>query len=463
MTRSMSVFILLLAFAGATGAQVAPTVPASPQEISLSFAPVVKKAAPAVVNIYAKRVTQGRQTPFMNDPFFDQFFRGFDEPRPRVQSSLGSGVILSPDGIMVSNYHVVGMATEIRVVLADRTEYEARVLLGDEESDLAILQLAGAEDLPYLAIRDSDSVEVGELTLAIGNPFGVGQTVSSGIISGLARSGGAGGAGRGYFIQTDAPINPGNSGGALVDTGGRVIGINTQIVSRSGGSNGIGFAIPANLVRSFVEQARAGATEFARPWAGMAGQAVDFDMAASLGLDRVGGMVISALHEESPFVAAGFQVGDVITLVDGLEVNAPSEMIYRMSVRGLGQTSSVTFERDGKRREVEVALIAAPDRPARDTRRFGAGSRFPGLTVARINPAVIAEMGLAVAAEGTVVMGVEGPAARTGLRRGDLIEGLNGVATPTPRTFDQTLQRAGRWLELTLNRQGKRISLRLRS
>ncbi len=219
-------------------------VPTSQAEIQLGFAPLVKEAAPAVVNIYAKRVVAVRDSPFAGDPFFEGLFRDFGTVRPQVQNSLGSGVILSPDGIVVSNYHVVGEATDIRVVLADRREFNATVILGDEESDLALLRLDGAADLPALTLRDSDSVEVGELVLAIGNPFGVGQTVSSGIVSGLARSGTASGTGRGYFIQTDAAINPGNSGGALIDVNGALIGVNTSILTRSGGSNGIGFAIP---------------------------------------------------------------------------------------------------------------------------------------------------------------------------------------------------------------------------
>lgn len=209
------VMVGLLAGQGLAQSDATPRVPNSTAEISLSFAPVVKEAAPAVVNIYARRVVQTRRSPFEGDPFFGGLFRDFSAPRPRVQNSLGSGVIVSPDGFVVSNYHVVGQADDIRVVLNDRREYQARVLIGDEESDLAILKIE-AEDMPFLELRDSDTVEVGELVLAIGNPFGVGQTVSSGIVSGLARSGTATGNGRGYFIQTDAPINPGNSGGALV-------------------------------------------------------------------------------------------------------------------------------------------------------------------------------------------------------------------------------------------------------
>ncbi|MCB2105473.1 MAG: trypsin-like peptidase domain-containing protein, partial [Rhodobacteraceae bacterium] len=214
-------------------------VPQDAAEISLSFAPLVRATAPAVVNIYARRIVEQRQSPFANDPFFSQFF-GLGQAAPRVQNSLGSGVILREDGIVVSNVHVVAGADEIRVVLSDRREYDGKVILADPAADIAVIQLEGASDLPALTLADSDQAEVGDLVLAIGNPFGVGQTVTSGIVSGLARSGGGMGQGRGYFIQTDAPINPGNSGGALIDMEGHVLGINSQIVTRSGGSNGIG-------------------------------------------------------------------------------------------------------------------------------------------------------------------------------------------------------------------------------
>src|SRR6056297_305221 len=298
-------------------------VPGSQAEISMGFTPVVTRAAPAVVNIYARRIVNTRSSPFAGDPFFQNLFNNFGVPQQRVQNSLGSGVILSEDGIVVSNYHVVGEATDIRVVLKDRREFEAKVLLSDEESDLAILQMQDAPSLPALEIRDSDSVEVGELVLAIGNPFGVGQTVSSGIVSGLARSGTATGNARGYFIQTDAPINPGNSGGALVDVNGQLIGINTSILSRSGGSNGIGFAIPSDLVAQLAAQARAGNTAFARPWAGLAGQVVTPDMADGLGLDRPEGLVISQVHPASAFdghLAPGY----VVVAVDEVPVNSPA-------------------------------------------------------------------------------------------------------------------------------------------
>ena len=332
-------FILMLVASGLSAQQV----PTSQAQMQLSFVPLVKEATPAVVNIYAKIMAEPRRTPLQRDPFFERFFRDPFAEKPRVQNSLGSGVILSADGIVVSNYHVVGMATEIRVVLNDRREFSARVLLGDRDADLAILKIEAEEGLPFLPLRGSEGVEVGELVLAIGNPFGVGQTVSSGIVSGLARSGAGGGnTGLGYFIQTDAPINPGNSGGALIDMAGRLIGINTSILTRSGGSNGIGFAIPADLVAAFVEQARAGAERFGRPWAGIAGQPVDADMAGPLGLDRPGGIIVSGLHPASPFLEAGLDVGDVIVAVDGQPVNTPNEMVYRMSVAGLGRTTRIS-------------------------------------------------------------------------------------------------------------------------
>ena len=441
----------------------AQQVPQSAAEVQMSFAPVVKQAAPAVVNIYAKIVREVRATPLQSDPFFERFFRdSVGEPKPRVQNSLGSGVILSADGIVVSNYHVVGMATDIRVVLNDRREFGARVLLGDEDSDLAILKIDAPDALPFLPLRTSDTVEVGELALAIGNPFGVGQTVSSGIVSGLARSGGSGGRGRGYFIQTDAPINPGNSGGALVDMAGRLIGINTSILTRSGGSNGIGFAIPADLVAAFVAQSERGMTEFGRPWAGINGQALDADMAGTLGFDRSGGIIISGLHPRSPFLNAGLEVGDVILNVGGAAVNTPLEMIYRMSVTGLGAQAEVTYSRDGIEQSAMVALIAAPEEPPRDQLTLAKQSLLPDLTLARINPAVISELNLPLEVEGVAVLNVGPFAARTGLRAGDVIIMLNGVPLNHPSEAAAILSGEVRRVEMLVQRGAQRISIRFR-
>ena len=437
-------------------------VPQSQAEISLSFAPLVKETAPAVVNIYARRVVEARQSPFRGDPFFEDFFRGFGQPRPRVQNSLGSGVILSADGIVVSNYHVVGMATDIRVVLTDRREYRAQVLLGDEESDLAVLRLEGAEGLPFLSFRDSDKVEVGELTLAIGNPFGVGQTVTSGIISGLARSGRATGNARGYFIQTDAAINPGNSGGALIDVNGALIGINTSILSRSGGSNGIGFAIPAKLVSEFVRQAQAGKTAFERPWAGMGGQPIDADLAASLGLTTPDGIVIAEIHRDSPFLAAGIQVGDVITHVDGQPVNSPAEMLFRMTLSGIGTSAVVTRVRGGDRADVNVGMMAAPDNPPAAEERLSDRTALPGLMVARVNPATITAFNLPLDAEGVLVTEPGRFGARAGLKHGDILLSINRDEIVAPPDVAEALTEPGRRVVINLLRRGKRVALRFR-
>ncbi|MEM9551299.1 MAG: trypsin-like peptidase domain-containing protein [Pseudomonadota bacterium] len=450
---------LMVWLAGMASAE--PRVPQSQADISLSFAPLVKAAAPAVVNIYAKRITQTRN-PFEDDPFFGNFFRGFGTPRPRVQNSLGSGVILSGDGIVVSNYHVVGMATEINVVLSDRREYAARVLLGDEASDLAILKIDGLSDLPSLELRDSDEVEVGELVLAIGNPFGVGQTVSSGIVSGLARSGAAAGLGRGYFIQTDAPINPGNSGGALIDVNGDLIGINTSIITRSGGSNGIGFAIPANLVREFVAQARDGSDRFQRPWTGMAGQPVDADLAASLGLKRPEGILISDLHPESPFALAGLAVGDLITEVDGLPVNTPDEMVFRMSVAGIGGHVSVTRSRGQADQVLDVRMMLVPNMPPPDPETLGNRTVLPGLSVARANPALVVEHRLPLQTKGIVVTDPGRYGARAGLKRGDVIATINGASIERPRDVRHALSNANRTVSIDIARGGRLVRLRFR-
>ncbi|PCI44922.1 MAG: serine protease, partial [Alphaproteobacteria bacterium] len=294
-------------------------VPSSKIEVQLSYAPVVKRAAPAVVNIYTKRVVRTRSySPFANDPFFQRFFgdRLGGRPRERIQRSLGSGVIVGEDGVIVTNHHVVEGADEITVALSDRREYDAEIILDDEKADLAILRInTGGEKLPTLKFSDSDTVEVGDLVLAIGNPFGVGQTVTSGIVSALARTQ-VSGQDYQFFIQTDAAVNPGNSGGALIGMNGELIGINTAIFSRSGGSNGIGFAIPANMVRHVVSSALMGG-ELVRPWFGGGGQAVTSDIAESLGFDRPGGILVDDIYAGGPADKAGLEQGDVILSIDG--------------------------------------------------------------------------------------------------------------------------------------------------
>ena len=463
--------LVLAAFLGAAlppatvQAEAQPVrVPASAEEITLSFAPVVRETAPAVVSIYARRVVErrGRGGPFAGDPLFGELFRDFGPPVPRVQDALGSGVILSPDGIVVSNYHVVGDATDIRVVLSDRREYAAEVVLADEASDLAVLRLDGAEGLPVLDFADSDAAEVGELVLAIGNPFGVGQTVSSGIISGLARSGIAVGSGRGYFIQTDAAINPGNSGGALVDMQGRLLGVNTAILTRSGGSLGIGFAIPSNLVAQMVAQAQEGRDRFVQPWAGIRAQAMDPGLAEAFGQGVPEGVVITDMHADSPLRAAGLRPGDVVIAVDGGPVNSAPEMMFRLAAAGLGATAEIEYLGDGETRVTEGALEAPPDTPARDPRLIGGQSALRGLSVETINPAVIAERDLPLDAEGVVVTGLRDIVARSGLRPGDVLLALNGDRVATSADVERAAGTGTRNWHVEVLRDGRRLSLRFR-
>jgi Do/DeqQ family serine protease len=461
--RILSLLVLAgLASPMAAQTETAPRVPVSATEINLSFAPLVKAAAPAVVNIYARRVVQSRTSPFQGDPFFGSLFRDLGSSRPRVQNSLGSGVIVSPDGFVVSNYHVVGQADEIRVVLNDRREFDAHVLIGDQESDLAILKI-DATDMPYLSFRDSDTVEVGELVLAVGNPFGVGQTVSSGIVSGLARSGTATGSARGYFIQTDAPINPGNSGGALIDVAGRLIGINTSILTRSGGSNGIGFAIPAALVSQFLEQARDGKTTFERPWAGVTGQSVDAELSDGLGMLRPEGVVLTGLHPASPLTQSGMTVGDVVVEVAGQPVNTPAEMLFRMSVQGIGRDVEMVYLRDGAPQQTRVALIAAPEDPPRDVRIMTERDVLTGLQVARLNPALLSELGLPLNKDGVVVVDPGPLGRRVGLLRGDVLRRINGAEIVAPDQVAPALRQALPGVSIEAERGGQRLILRFRA
>ena len=437
------------------------TVPQSEIEIKLSFVPLVKQAAPAVVNIYAQRIIEERRSPFSRDPFFRDFFRNFGQLQPRVQNSLGSGVILSADGYVVSNYHVVGGATDIRVVLHDGREISGNVILSDEDSDLAVLKINTDEMLPHLNLRKSDTVEVGEIVLAIGNPFGVGQTVTNGIISGLARTGIASGSAKGYFLQTDAPINPGNSGGALIDISGSLVGVNTSILSRSGGSNGIGFAIPADLVGQFLVQAKAGRSSFIRPWAGMRGQPITFEMAASLNLPAMSGMIISELHELSPFSKVGIGVGDIITKVDGLDINSPAEMLYRMSVVGIGTAVDVSYLSQGILKSSKIDLVEMPNWEAKQV-TLGPEFIFMDLHISELTPEFQSKFGLSFSSDGLIVLDPGRIASRLGLRRGDLLREVNRKPVDTIEDAISAISSIKSSGSITIIRSGRRVSLRFR-
>jgi Do/DeqQ family serine protease len=453
------VFALCLAILP-TVAAAQSQVPESPAQMQLSFAPVVEETAPAVVNIYASRVVE-RRNPFSDDPFFSQFFRDFEIP-PQQQNSLGSGVIVG-EGLVVSNYHVVGNATDIRVVLADRREYDGRLVLADEAADLAVIRLEGGADLPALDFADSDDLAVGDLVLAIGNPFGVGQTVSSGIISGLARTGQGGGAllqGGRYFIQTDAPINPGNSGGALVDMSGDLVGINTQIVTRSGGSNGIGFAIPANLVKQVVAQAAAGRDRFERPWSGVEVQVVDASIAQAMGLDRPMGVLIRDIHPDSPFATAGLTVGDVVIAVADQPVNAAAELDFRLATHPMGETVEVRFMTGDGFDTARVTLAAAPRGIDAALTAITTPGPFQGLTLSPLSPDIARNLGQPMDSKGVVVVNAEGPARRTGFQRGDVIHAVNHVTVTSGDAFEAVIQEGSRWWRVDFSRGGRRITAR---
>src|SRR3984885_4797896 len=332
--------ILILVAALGQGASAQDRqVPATPVQIQLSFAPVVKRVAPAVVNVYATHVVENNN-PFLADPFFRQFFGG-GIPREQVERSLGSGVIVDSAGLIVTNYHVIADASEVKVALADKREFDADIVLKDQRSDLAVLRIKGAKErFPTLEFANSDELQVGDIVLAIGDPFGVGQTVTHGIVSAVARSQ-VGNGDYQFFIQTDAAINPGNSGGALVDMNGRLAGINSEIYSRSGGSEGIGFAIPANMVRVVVASAQSGGGAVQRPWLGAKLQLVTPDIADSLGLPRPIGALVASVVPDGPAAHAGLKTGDIVVSVDGTVIDDPNAFDYRFATKPLGGTAQV--------------------------------------------------------------------------------------------------------------------------
>lgn len=444
------VILLCLFFAPPAAAQEAIT-PHSEAQIKLSFAPLVKKVAPAVVNIYTKRtVATGFRHPFADDPFFGQFFRDQDfggSMRRQIEGALGSGVIIKPEGLVVTNAHVIRGAEVITVILSDGREYDADVILSEEASDIALLRLQEKGlSLPFVSLKPSESLEVGDLVLAIGNPFGVGQTVTSGIVSAQGRSS-LDINDFNFFIQTDAAINPGNSGGPLVDMTGAVVGINTAIYSRSGGSMGIGFAIPSEMVESVLAAVDSGQTAeggVLRPWAGVEAQDMTADIALSLGLDKPAGALISALHPASPFATAGLKVGDVVLSVNGRTVRDAAELKFRMATLAIGQRVTIEALQQAERKTVEVDVIAPPDEPPRAELILEGRHALDGATIARINPAVSVELGLDGEEEGVVVLSApRGSIAARFVAPGDILREINGVAIRAPTDVEAALSKAG--------------------
>ena len=458
----------LLAALVAAGAEVSAQdrrVPASPNEVRLSYAPIVQRAAPAVVNVYAARAVATSRNPFLDDPIFRRFFGVPDggAPSEQLQRSLGSGVIVDAGGLVVTNNHVIEGATEVKVSLADKRELEADIVLKDQRSDLAVLRIRGqSERFPAIDFADSDALQVGDLVLAIGNPFAVGQTVTHGIVSAVARTQ-VGITDYQFFIQTDAAINPGNSGGALVDLGGRLVGINTAIFSRSGGSQGIGFAIPANMVKVVVASARSGGSTVKRPWLGARLQAVTPEIAEGLGLKRPAGALIASVTAASPAGRAGLKTSDLIVAIDGLAVEDANAFDYRFATKELGGSARLGVMRAGKEIVLTVALESAPETP-HDELVIGSPSPFQGAKVSNLSPALADAMRLDPTAQGVVIVDVANgsPAQNLGFKRGDLVMSVNNAKIGKTADLQRaTGQQSRRW-SITIIRGGQQMSVELR-
>ncbi len=452
MIKALKIFSVLLVLIGLGAfAPEAYTqsrqVPDNREQVTLSYSPLVKQVSPAVVNIYTKRVVTRSVSPFGEDPFFEQFFggnfRGLN--RQQIESSLGTGLIVDAEGVLVTNAHVVKGAQEISVVLNDGREFDAKISLSDEKTDLAILRVdTKGERLPSARLKPSENLEVGDIVLAIGNPFGVGQTVTSGIVSALARSS-LNINDFNFFIQTDAAINPGNSGGPLVAMDGSVIGLNTAIYSRSGGSLGIGFAIPSEMVQSVIAAEKSGATNAGavRPWIGVNGQAVTRDIASSLDLDKALGVLVSSLHKASPAQKAGLKVGDVITAINGRIVNDPAEMKFRLATVPLGEKADLDVIRRGKVITLRMEAMQPPENPPRQATKIEGANPLNGVTVGNLNPRVGVELGLNTDREAIVVLEVS---RKTRARRivsvGDVILAINDVKISSIKGLQKELVNA---------------------
>ena len=417
-------------------------VPRDAGAVKASFAPVVSRAAPAVVNISARTVQR------VQDPFWGMFGGGM--PSNRVAESAGSGVIVRSDGIVVTNNHVIANAQQIRVVLNDRREFPATVLLADERSDIAVLKLDDVnEALPVLAIDEREDLQVGDLVLAIGNPFGVGQTVTNGIISALNRTE-TGISDSGSFIQTDAAINPGNSGGPLVDMDGDVIGINTAIFSRSGSSAGVGFAVPAQMVKRVVDSALGGATSVARLWLGVKGQTVTSDIARSLGMERPRGVIVNDIYPGGPGARAGLQDGDVIVSVNGQEVNDQGGLNFRIGTMSANETARLEVLRDGRTVTVNGRVQTLPTSAGPAV--VVSSGPLQGLRLTTLSPSEADSLAGDAFAKVFTVAEAGGRASRWGLQEKDVLVALNGRPIGSVQALNLsaparlTIQRNGRQL-----------------
>jgi Do/DeqQ family serine protease len=458
------VTMLLVVSASGWGVSAKSEIPTSNSQITLSFAPLVKAITPAVVNVYASQKIVQR-SPFEGDPFFERFFgrNGLNRPRRRNRNSLGSGVIVDASGIVITNYHVIKNADKIKVVLSQGREFDAEIMLKDERADLAVLQIKSDEEFPTISIGDSEALEVGDLILAVGNPFGVGQTVTSGIISALARSQ-AGISDFGFFIQTDAAINPGNSGGALVDMRGNLIGINTAIFTKSGGSIGIGFAVPSNMVKVVLRSMEMGGDHVARPWIGATFQNVTSDLAENLGLARPRGAMVINVFEGGPADQAGLKLGDVILAVNDQAVDHPDAMGYRLATIGIGNSARLTVLSRQKRKFLEINLQAAPETVPRRELLVRGRNPFSGATVVNLSPAVAEELGIEADKSGVIVADInpDSIARRYRLKKRDIIRSINETEVTGTRQLKKILAGRRNVRQFVVERKGRLLRRKVR-
>lgn len=452
---------------------IAPVSPIPDGQPQNSYADVVSRVAPAVVTIRAdKRVRNSQQFPFADDPFFRDLFRNRgqqQQPRESLERALGSGVIVSPDGYIITNHHVVDGAEQIKIELSDGRTLDAKLVGSDPPSDLALLKASEA-GLPSLAPGNSDKVRVGDVALAIGNPLNIGQTVTMGIISAKGRQTGLGSGNFEDFLQTDAPINQGNSGGALINTNGELIGINSQIVGGSSGGNiGIGFAIPSNMVRSVMDQLMK-TGKVRRGQLGVSVRRVDSDMAQSLGMSETKGVIVNSVVPGSGADRAGVRQGDVILALDGTVVNDSNAFRNHIASTAPGSQVTLTILRDNREQKIQATLgefkaDTSESEQGRDSAPGATGQGKLGLTVVPLTPEIAAELNLRPGTPGVVVDSVEaaGPGAAAGLGRGDVIQEVNRQAIRSAADLTSAIDKNGNKPALVLiNRRGNTIYVTIR-